>query len=150
MNQKFCIDSYDRYNLVLQYNDADGSHQIITRKDSEILGLKENIGAFTQESGHVFGIYASPKGPVLFCDSDRVVFNPKEMKASVDLDPNTKIHRYSLTKTGKLLFGTVYKERHGIGANPYDQEPEDVDLFQMIASILLRPPYLNYIRDWPQ
>jgi hypothetical protein len=148
MDTIFFLRNYDLYEPVLRYDANDGTHQLLTREAVVASGLKKNRGAFVEEAGQVFGIYASPQGPVLFHDSDRVLFNATTMQVKVDLDSSTNIHRYSVTENGNFLFGTHYKDRPGIGVNPYDQEPEDVDLFQMIAALLHRPPYTNYTKEW--
>ena len=148
MKTIFLLESYDKYESMLRYDASSGDHQLLTRKEAATSGLQENVGAFVEEEGHVFGIYASPQGPVLFHDSDRVAFNPNTMQVKVDIDTSTNIHRYSVIENGNFLFGTHYKDRPGIGVNPYDQEPEDVDLFQMIAALLRRPSYKNYTREW--
>lgn len=148
MKTIFLLESYDKYESILRYDASSGEHQLITRKEAAASALQENVGAFVEEAGHVLGIYASPQGPVLFHDSDRVLFNASTIQVKVDLDASTNINRYSVTENGKFIFGTYYKDRSGIGVNPYDQEPEDVDLFQMITTLLRKPPYSNYIREW--
>ena len=43
----------------------------------------------------------------------------------------------------------LYEERVGIGANPYDTEPEDIDLFAMIGAGLRSQQFFrNNIMDW--
>jgi hypothetical protein len=48
-----------------------------------------------------------------------------------------------------IEFSLHYKNRFGIGTNPYDNELEDVDLFALIASgIRFEPFFRQYTRDW--
>ena len=50
---------------------------------------------------------------------------------------------------GKTQFSIFYKERVGIGANPYDNEQEDVDMFAMLAEGFLREQFFrNYTKEW--
>jgi hypothetical protein len=48
----------------------------------------------------------------------------------------------------KIEFALCYDKRLGIGANPYDNEDEDVDLFALIASgVRAQPFFRNYTQE---
>lgn len=150
MNIVFYLRSYDKNERVLKYDAASGAHRVMSRAEAEHAGLKKGFGAFVEEDGSVYGIFASPDGPVLFRNEQRVPVRLGATTARVVIDSDSRIHCFSVTDNGVHVFGTHYREREGLGANPYDQSPEDVDLFVMVTEGLKKPQFhANYTRPWP-
>lgn len=59
----------------------------------------------------------------------------------------TLIHDSALE--GKTTLAMLYRERTGLGANAYDNEAEDVDLFARIALGLRREQFFRaYRKNW--
>ena len=56
---------------------------------------------------------------------------PFKTQARIDELPERR-RRFSLTRSGSHELELIYEERHGVGANPYDVEESDVDLFVAI------------------
>lgn len=147
MNSIVYIDNYDKYALVLKLDLTSGQCEMISREAAKELGLKDGFGAAVEEGGATFGVYASSEGPVLFNNQNRMLAKFGITSASVERDVSSGINRFSVHNDGKYIFGTHYKERIGLGTNPYDREHEDIDLFQMIASGLKREQFFkNYAR----
>lgn len=147
MNTPFYIRNYDRHDQVLVIDPAKGKQKMVSRDEAQTQGIGKGFGAFVAEGGHVLGIHASPDGPVLFCDEHSVVARFGVTSAKVTRDATTGILSYVVIEDGAVCFGTQYQERDGVGTNPYDTEPEDVDLFRMIASGLKKQQFFaNYTR----
>jgi hypothetical protein len=63
------------------------------------------------------------------------------------------MRQFTLTHDGagpdKVELSLLYKNKEGTGANPYDTEPEDVDLLAMLAAGLQKEQFFtNYTQDW--
>lgn len=150
MSTVFYLRNYDKHNRVLQYDATTGVHRVLSRAEAEHAGLKKGFGAFVEEGGSVYGIFGSPNGPVLFRNELRIPVRPGATTARVVIDSVSHIHRFSVEDNGVHIFGTHYREREGLGANPYDQSAGDVDLFVMVAEGLTKPQFhTNYTRPWP-
>ena len=148
---KIYLASYDLYLEVLEYDPDSGAAAIIARADFERLGVPFAFGRFTREGSEVMGVFASPEGPVFFLGRHRVVGRFGEIRASVtptaDATGDERHFRFTLYRGAELEFVFDYRERHGIGTNPYDIEPEDVDWAASIAAGVRREEYFkNYTR----
>lgn len=66
------LKSYDLFNEFLRYELPQGRFPVITRRDFEALATPYAFGAFTREGNRVAGVFASPRGPVVFVDSQQV------------------------------------------------------------------------------
>jgi len=141
--------SYDRYVEILEYQLPEGRFAIL---DSSVAGQPEEsltFGNFTREGNQVAGVFASPDGPVIFLDSTHLVAGYGSTSASVDAVDG--LLRFTLTHLppGEAAVTLVlhYREREGIGVNPYDNTPEDVDLCALIAAGLRKPQFFrNFTR----
>ncbi len=144
--------SYDIYNEFLEYNLPDGRFAVITRSHFETLAAPRAFGAFTREGSRVAGVFASPAGPVVFLDSQQITARFGCTTATIDPAVGDATQQFTLTHDGpegRINLTLSYRERPGLGANPYDTEPEDVDLLAMIASGLRREQFFRaYTRDY--
>jgi len=141
--------SYDLFNEILEYRLPDGEFAILNRRDFTAPGAALTIGAFTREGQHVAGVFASPAGPVLFLNSRHLVGRLGATSATVEPTPERLILQFTLTHEERIEFMIRYTERFGIGTNPYDNEPEDVDLFSMIAAGLRKEQFFRYyVKEW--
>lgn len=149
MGRKIYLRSYDIHAEMLEYDVEDGSFRLLARTDVEQRGLPRTMGMYTKEEEHVFGVYATPDGPVFFRDSERIAGSFGRTQALVELDSQTNIHRFALFMDGQPAISTHYRDRGGIGANPYDTEREDVDMFAALAKATERPQFFeNYRKVW--
>lgn len=144
--------SYDYYNEILRYDPPTGTHAIITRADFEALGVKPHFGWFVREEAVVVGIYGSPEGPVFFFNSRRIPARLGRTTAQVEEVGPSRL-RFTLFNDGAALedsrIAIEYQERLGLGANPYDNEPEDIDLFAWIARGLSSSAFYQLCtREW--
>ena len=140
------LPSYDRHAEFLGYNVGNGSARIVSRQSFQQLGVAQAFGWFMRENASVAGIFASPEGPTLFLDARRLVARFGDTEAMVhDVGRNQKL--FVVTHKGASVFELTYAQRHGIGTNPYDRDPEDVDLCALIAKGLANEAYVrNYTR----
>jgi hypothetical protein len=155
MARTLYLKSYDRFDEVLGYALPEGEFAIIPRSGLPAGVTDLTFGAFTREGERVAGIFASPEGPVFFLDTRRVVCRFSQTSATTAAASDGSMRRFTLIQedagSERVEFSLLYEERAGIGANPYDTEPEDIDLFAMIAAGLRREQFFrNYTRDWPQ
>src|SRR4051812_31526751 len=118
MSRVIHLASYDLYQEILHYHYPDGKFAILKRQD---VTAPLSFGMFTREEDHVAGIFASPQGPVLFLDSRHLIGRLGATTASVEPSRKARFH-FTLTHEGKIEFDLHYKERLGIGTNPYDNE----------------------------
>jgi hypothetical protein len=123
------------------------------RDDFTVLAVAATFGAFTREGDHVAGVFASPAGPVFFLDAEHVVLLFGRASAITVIEPGGSMMQFTLTQAeaaeGEIRFTLRYKERVGIGTNPYDNEQEDIDLFAMLAAGLSKQQFFrNYTQDW--
>lgn len=125
--------SYDTYNEMLEYDVDTGIPRLVSREEVERAGLQRTFGMFTRVGDRFFGVYATPEGPVFFGDDIRVLGRFGVTRGHIELDKATGIHRFALFDDSRLVLSTHYPEREGLGTNPYDTEPEDVDMFAAIA-----------------
>ncbi|SRR5258708_1144870 len=134
------LKSYDRYDEILEYRLPEGQFAILAQDKFSLRGIPLTFGAFCREGEQVAGVFASPDGPVFFLDGQHVVGRFGQTSATVDdvTVQGLPRRRFSFTHqepaSGKIKFRLYYKERLGIGTNPYDNEEEDIDLLAMIAS----------------
>jgi hypothetical protein len=166
------LTSYDRYSEVLEYNLPSGTFTVHKRDEWERRGLTLTFGAFCSErvrlaeavppkqpeavKEHVLGVFASPEGPVLFMDARHIIGRFGHTTARVDdivpaQKKNMKI--FSLTHRavdGKTTdFILIYEQRIGLGANPYDNEEEDIDLLALIAASIGHEAFFRlYTKEW--
>lgn len=148
------LKSYDLYAEILEYSLPEGKFAILPRTQFEQRGIALTFGAFSREGDQVAGVFASPEGPVFFLNARHVVGRFGRASATVsDLAVAFKSRRmFRLThreEAGKETeFTVIYDARLGLGANPYDNEDEDIDLFAMIASgVRLEQFFRNYTRE---
>jgi hypothetical protein len=140
--------SYDRYDDILAYRLPEGAVAILTRSGFAALGPALNFGAFCREGERVAGVFASPDGPVFFLDAQHVVGRFGRTSAAVTDGPLPSTQSFTFAHEA-VAFTLVYRKRHGIGTNPYDNDEADVDLFAMIASGVRREAFFRgYTRDW--
>lgn len=149
------LKSYDLYAEILEYSLPEGKFAVLPREQFELRGIALAFGDFSREGDQVAGVFASPEGPVFFLNEKHLVGRFGRTTASVDdLAVAFKRRRmYRLThreesgeETDLVL---VYDTRLGIGANPYDNEEEDIDLFALIASGIRGEQFFrNYTRAW--
>lgn len=153
MNRTLYLQSYDLYADVLEYKLQEGDFAILSRDKVETLGIALSFGAFCREGPRVAGIFATPQGPVLFLDAQWVVGRFGQTSATVKEVPGQTRKHFTLTHrqpdATKVEFSLIYETRLGLGANPYDNEEEDIDLLAMITSGLGHEAfYRAYTRDW--
>lgn len=151
------LESYDRYDEILAYElGGESAWCILNRSEAETLGLPLSFGCHTRETDHVLGVVASPEGPVFFVDAEWITGPLGSLTATVEVTApaSRERHRrdrrcFTLCHEGAVRLRFNYEERVGIGANPYDQEVEDVDLAALIASRMAHSQFfVNYTRDW--
>lgn len=141
--------SFDRHAEMLAYDVDRRLFRVIERKDFERLGVPRTFGAFTREGDDVYGVFASPDGPVLFKNDVSRLGQFGRIEAEVRFGEDKSTHQFELRDDGAELFSAIYRERDGVGTNPYDTSREDVDLFAMLASALKKPQFFeNYTRPW--
>lgn len=149
------LKSYDLYAEILEYSLPEGKFAIRQREQFAGRGIPLTFGDFSREGDQVAGVFASPQGPVFFLNEIHLIGCFGRTAAKVDdLAVGFKSRRmYRLThreESGKETDLTlVYDTRLGIGANPYDNEEEDIDLFALIASgIRFEQFFRNYTKEW--
>lgn len=154
MSRTIHLKSYDLYAEILEYTLPEGKFTILQRDKVEARGIPLNFGAFCREGEQVAGIFASPGGPVLFLDSQHIVGRYGQTSAIVQDLPGQSQKRFTLihkdAATGHTTeLSLVYEKRIGLGANPYDNEEEDIDLLAMIAANLGHEAFFRaYTKDW--
>jgi hypothetical protein len=166
------LTSYDRYEDILEYTVPSGTYQILKRDEWERQGIKATFGGFCREitelavmptperprvfEEYVAGVFASPEGPVFFKDERHVVGRFGQTTASVEdivAMTNKRMKLYTLNHVEadgrKVMFSLLYEPRIGIGANPYDNEEEDIDILAMIATNIKHEAFFKaYKKDW--
>jgi hypothetical protein len=151
MTRTLYLKSYDLYAEILEYHLLDGKFAILEREKFLALGVPMAFGAFCREGRQVAGLFASPEGPVFFLDSQHVVGRFGDTSATVK-DVSGKKH-FTLSHkraTGETVeFDLLYEPRLGLGANPYDNEEEDIDLLAMIATNIGHEAFFRaYTKEW--
>lgn len=124
--------SYDTFKETLEYDVDTGASRLVSREAVERAGLQRTFGMFTRVGDRFFGVYATPEGPVFFGDDVRVLGRFGMTRGYIELDKASEIHCFALFDS-RLVLSTHYPERDELGTNPYDTEPEDVDMFAAIA-----------------
>ncbi len=165
------LKSYDRYAEILEYNLPAGTFVVHKREEWERRGLALTFGAFCSEKvrlaeavsperpesfkEHVIGVFASPEGPVLFMDDRHIVGRFGQTVARVDdvVAIKKSMKMYSMSHRdvdGKVTeFKLLYEQRIGLGANPYDNEEEDIDLLALIAANIGHEAFFRaYTKAW--
>ena len=144
------LPSYDRYSEFLEYGANSGRHRIVAKEEIERSGGAGAFGLFTREGNSVFGVYATPDGPVFFHDALRIRGAPGALSATVEVAQKTQtLNRFRLFQGPYCMIDVRYAQREGIGTNPYDTTLEDVDLFALIASRIDRREFFErYTREW--
>ena len=146
-NRKIYLRSFDKHAEILEIDADQGKVRVIERTAFEPLGVPRNFGAFTREGADVYGVFASPQGPVFFKNSITALGRFNRVRAELHLDERSRLQRFELWDGDVLVFSALYKERQGIGANPYDTAREDVDLFALMAAGVKKPQFFeNYTR----
>jgi hypothetical protein len=149
VNLTVYLGSYDLYVEILEYRLPEGKYTVISRDAFVLLGVPLAFGWFAREDQHVAGVFASPDGPVFFMDDRYLVGRYGGTSAAVETAAGRSRMRFTLHHEGRLEFVVDYQERLGIGANPYDNEPEDVDLFALMATGTKNERFFRaYTRDW--
>jgi hypothetical protein len=150
MSHSLYLPSYDVYDDVLQYSLPEGASSILSRARYTAGTNAFAFGLFTREGPHVAGIFASPDGPIVFLDTRRVICRFGRTMAATEAIAEGPTRQFTLQNDGATEFSLSYKERVGLGVNPYDTELEDIDLFAMIARGLRNEQFFrNYTRAWP-
>ena len=153
MSRTIYLKSYDRYVDVLEYQIPEGKFSIVPREQFETRGIPYTFGNFCSEGQQVAGIFATPEGPVIFLGAQQVLGRFGDSFAMVkDVPGQTKKYfafGHKADGNERERFGLLYEKRVGIGANPYDNEEEDIDLLALIARSLDYPAtYKLYTKDW--
>jgi hypothetical protein len=145
--------SFDRHDDILAYDTVNGVGRVLARQDFEGLGVLRTFGAFTRDGEHLFGVFASPEGPVFFLDAQQLVGAHGTVSATISPPPAHGApggkHRLTLSVAGGASLSFDYREHAGIGTNPYDTTPEDVDLAAMIAAGIEKKQFFaGYTKNW--
>jgi len=130
------LKSYDVYNEFLRYEWPRGDFVVLSRADFEHLNIPADFGAFTREGEHVAGVFATAEGPVIFVDSRHVTARFGHTKALIEQGEFRLTHNWT-------TLSLRYEPRLGLGANPYDTEQEDIDLFALITAGLGREQFFR-------
>ena len=145
--------NFDDVREVLEY--ALPKRTWVLRTVGDVPDADWTFGAFTREGDRVAGVFATPEGPAVFVDNSLMLARPGE--ASVRLEgagSNRDRSTFSLLhhewpNQTRVLNAIIYAHRQGVGANPYDTERVDVDLFALIASRLERAEFRSaYTQPW--
>ena len=149
MSHTVLLTSYDRYVEVIEYHLPSGKFTVRERAADDVY----TQGSFMREGVHVAGIFATPKGPVFFFDNQHVLLGFGSVTARVTKEPEKPVRHFALTARdasgAEHSFALRYEERIGIGANPYDNEIEDIDLLAMITRGLGNKAFFeNYRKPW--
>ncbi|MET3120345.1 hypothetical protein AAKU64_004597 [Undibacterium sp. GrIS 1.8] len=147
MGKKVYLKNFDQHNLVLEYDNYDGSYKIISREFAKQKELNFTFGIFVVVSSNVVGVFASPDGPIFFKNETRVLGSLESTEVKVSTEPN--IHYFSLWSNSQKIFDITYQDIDGIDSNPYDTKQEDVDMFSMLASATKKKQFfINYTKNW--
>jgi hypothetical protein len=107
-------------------------------------------GAFMREGGQFAGVFASPDGPVFFLNEEHLPLRYGYASAITVKQQDAPMMHFTLTAMDESghahRFSMVYRERHGIGTNPYDNDLEDVDLLALIARNLRQEFFFSRYR----
>ena len=140
------LNSYDLYREILEYDTETGKSRIIDRESCEVPLMQ---GTFTRQEAEVMGLFASPEGPVFILGKRRILGRFGEIQAFVVPAGDRGWLRFVLQSNDSIEFVFDYTERLGIGTNPYDNEPEDVDLAAWIAAQVRREAFFKlFTRAW--
>ena len=153
MNRIVYLKSYDRYDEILKYHLPSGRFAVLKDEKFKVLGLPLTFGSFCSEGPQVAGVFASPGGPVFFLDAQNVLGCFGETTATVTDVPGQSKRRFAFShkpSSGEAVeFGLLYKQRLGLGANPYDNEEEDIDLLALIVRNLGSEAFFRaYTKQW--
>jgi hypothetical protein len=140
MKQRIYLKSYVQPSEFLQFD-------LSTHRFNLVGGLPANVtpdfGAFVATEGQVFGLFRSANGPVLFWNDGHLVAAHKTTYATISSNQDgTRL--FTLFDYGRALF-TALSGQPVLFTNPYDAEPEDVDLFDLVVQGLAREQFfINY------
>jgi hypothetical protein len=141
--QKY-LASYDHHNKYLSLDLDSGQSKVetLSQPPSKTTKLR---GLFVTELEVLVGKYASGKGPVVFFNDQ--FYLCEFGKASAESRARSTNQRHFVFRlNGKEIFSLDYNPRGGVGANPYDQELSDIDLFALIEKNLATPRFFeNYV-----
>jgi len=136
------LKNYDRYAEMIVYDYPGGGYTFLKTDELRAFGGRACFGWFIREGDRVLGICASPDGPLIFVDD--WCFLAEEGRTAVWVQDQVFHVRHAEREA--LV---PYTKRFGIGANPYDNEEEDVDLCALIGSLFRgRRVFKAYRRDW--
>lgn len=146
---KVFLVSYDDTGEVLEYQPDTGAFAILSRRELERRGLRATFGGYMREGKHVLGIFASPGGPVLFHDDARVLGRHGQVTATLPAHEPGHNRVFTLFEHDAPVFAFEYENRLGVGANPYDNDPEDIDVAASIATNIPHKAFFKlYTKDW--
>lgn len=153
MNRAVYLKSYDRYNEILKYRLPSGRFFILMEDKFKALGLPLTFGAFCSEGPQVAGIFASPDGPIFFLDERHVVCRFGDTTANITIEPGQSKRKFTFIhkpEEGEAVeLSLVYQQRLGLGANPYDNEEEDIDLLALIVRNIGHEAFFrSYTKEW--
>lgn len=136
------LQNYDDYAEMIAYDYPGGAYTFLKTEELRASGERECFGWFIREGESVLGICASPDGPLLFVDD--WCFLAEEGRTEAWVQDQVFHLRHDAREAH-----VPYAKRFGIGADPYDNEEEDVDLCALIASLFRgRLVFKAYRRDY--
>lgn len=142
--------NYDTVANVLTYGVHDRSARVLPRAEFAALGSELTNGAFVQEDDMIVGVFATPAGPAFFSQ-----YGKKRVLGRFGVVTTTRMptpsgrFRFTLFVAGRHFFDVLYRERHGLGANPYDNEPADIDLFAwLVEATKTEDFFVRFTRPW--
>ena len=153
MHRIVYLKSYDRYDEILKYHLPSGRFAVLKDDKFRALSLPLTFGSFCSEGPQVAGLFASPDGPIFFLDERQVVCRFGETTANITVVPGQTNRQFTFSHKpadGEAVeLSLVYKQRLGLGANPYDNEEEDIDLLALIVSNLrFEAGFRAYTKEW--
>lgn len=128
---KVYLQNNDVHDDVLEYDTETGQGSRHRRKELP-LGKKTDRGFFADVDGKIYGVFASPTGPVFFHGDSR---HPLEKGAfTVSLRRGSKSHRFSLSRGDDEIVSVWYRAPQAAGTTPYDEDEAFVDFFAWVEA----------------
>ncbi len=141
------LDHYIDAKRVLRYDPETGSREELGREQLPE-GAETAFGFYTAAGDDVWGLYASPDGPILFHNAER--FRLADLSSEIEVTPGERQNRFVFRQGGAVRGECAYPraKRADWGYDSWSAEEESVDFFLWLKHQVGTPDFnVRYTRD---
>ena len=140
------LDHYIEASRVLRYDPETGSSEEL-RREQVPEGTETAFGFYTSVGDDIWGVHASPDGPILFHGRDR--FRLADRSSEIELAPGERQNRFVFRQGGAARAECMYPRAKGTdwGYDSWSTEEESIDFFLWLKRQVGTPDFnVRYTR----